>query len=55
MCASLAQAALNKLLDANLPAKYWVTGVLDLTDIIVNIDFYDVGPVRKHQIIYAVE
>ena len=44
--AMLAKSALRTLLDANLPAKYWVTGSLDMTDSIVNIEFYDAGPVR---------
>lgn len=48
LCASLAQTCQDKLLDFNLPAKYWVTGGLDYTDNIVNMEFYDPGPVSNH-------
>ena len=44
-CGTLAQSTVQSLLNANLPAKYWMTGALDMTDSIVNTEFYDAGPV----------
>ena len=44
-CSGVAKCALNRLFAANLPAKYWVTGSLDMTDSIANMEFYDAGPV----------
>ena len=52
LCSSLAYTCQNKLLDFNLPAKYWVTHKLDYTDHIVNMEFYDAGPVRELGTIY---
>ena len=40
-----AKMALHKLLSSNLPAKYWISGRLDHTDIISNTEFFDAGPV----------
>ena len=54
VCAFLAQDGLSKLLDSNLPAKYWVMGSLDSTDTIVNMDFYDAGPVRSFPVVYEI-
>ena len=41
----MAECALDRLFGANLPAKYWATGSLGLTDSTVNTEFYDAGPV----------
>lgn len=49
-CTIMAECALERLFAANLPAKYWVTGSLDMTDSTVNIEFYDAGPV-SHPVI----
>ena len=40
-----AKAALVRLLDSNLSAKYWVTGCLEPSDIIKDVEFFDAGPV----------
>lgn len=50
-CTIMAECALERLFAANLPAKYWVTGSLDMTDSTVNIEFYDAGPVSHCVII----
>ncbi|XP_064385237.1 armadillo repeat-containing protein 3-like [Halichondria panicea] len=39
-----ARMALHKLLSSNLPAKYWISGRLDHTDIIRDTEFFDPGP-----------
>lgn len=44
-CVAMATTALNRLFKANLAAKYWVTGILDITDSTAGIEFYDGGPV----------
>jgi hypothetical protein len=44
---------MERLFAANLPAKYWVTGSLDMTDSIVNTEFYDAGPVSVLQNAYV--
>ena len=49
-CTIMAECALERLFAANLPAKYWVTGSLDMTDSTVNTEFYDAGPV-SHPVI----
>ena len=41
-----AKAAMDCLLDSNLPAKYAMTGTLGPSNIIQD-GFYDCGPVRK--------
>lgn len=46
-CSTVAKCALERLFGANLPAKYWVTGSLDMTDSTVNTEFYDAGPVSS--------
>ena len=38
-----AWATLNKLMDSNLSAKYWVTGRLAPTDILTECEFFDAG------------
>lgn len=45
---TVAKCALERLFGANLPAKYWVTGSLDMTDSTVNTEFYDAGPVSAY-------
>ena len=45
-CTDMAKSTLERLFRANLPAKYWVTGALDMTDSMVGTEFYDAGPVR---------
>lgn len=50
-CTAMARSALERLFKANLPAKYWVTGTLDMTDSTVGTEFYDAGPVRANIII----
>ena len=47
-CTAMASSALERLFKANLPAKYWVTGSLDMTDSTVGIEFYDAGPVSHY-------
>lgn len=42
-----AKAAMECLLDSNLPAKYAMTGSLSSNNIIQD-GFYDCGPVRRH-------
>lgn len=44
-CTTMAENALSILFGANLSAKYWVTGALDMTDSTVGTEFYDAGPV----------
>lgn len=44
-CVVMARSALERLFKANLPAKYWVTGTLDMTDSTVGTEFFDAGPV----------
>ena len=51
-CATIAKCALERLFGANLPAKYWTTGSLDMSDCLVNTEFYDAGPV-SHEVIHA--
>ena len=43
--AAAASAALTRLLDSNLSAKYWVTGHLDSSDVIKDMEFFDAGTV----------
>lgn len=38
-----AWATLDKLMDSNLSAKYWVTGRLAPTDILTECEFFDAG------------
>ena len=45
-----AKAAMECLLDSNLPAKYAMTGSLSSNNIIQD-GFYDCGPVRRHILI----
>lgn len=45
-----AHSALQRLLDSNLAAKYWVTGRLEQSDTIANCEFFDAGPVSVHQL-----
>ena len=40
-----AKSALVRLLDSNLSAKYWVTGRLEPSDLIKDVEFFDAGPV----------
>lgn len=40
-----AKSALLRLLDSNLSAKYWVTGCLEPSDLIKDVEFYDAGAV----------
>ena len=42
-----AKSALVRLLDSNLSAKYWVTGHLEPSDPIKDIEFFDAGPVSQ--------
>ena len=42
-----AKSALVRLLDSNLSAKYWVTGRLEPSDLIKDIEFFDTGPVSQ--------
>ena len=42
-----AKSALVRLLDSNLSAKYWVTGHLEPSDLIKDIEFFDAGPVSQ--------
>lgn len=41
-CAA-AKTALTRLLDSNLSAKYWVTGCLEPSDLIKEVEFFDAG------------
>lgn len=43
--ALLAKGALESLFNANISAKYWVAGTLEMTNHIVNMEFHDGGPV----------
>lgn len=49
-----AKSALVRLLDSNLSAKYWVTGRLEPSDLIKDVEFFDAGPVShwKIQVLY---
>lgn len=38
-----ANSALSRLLDSNISAKYWVTGCLEPSDLIRDIEFFDAG------------
>lgn len=49
-CSKMAECSLERLFKSNLPAKYWVTGSLDMTDSTVNTEFYDAGPVSTLQL-----
>ena len=42
-----AWATLDKLMDSNLSAKYWVTGRLAPTDILTECEFFDAGLVSE--------
>ena len=42
-----AWATLDKLMDSNLSAKYWVTGRLAPTDILTDCEFFDAGLVSE--------
>ena len=42
-----AKSALVRLLDSNLSAKYWVTGRLEPSDLIKDIEFFDAGLVSQ--------
>ncbi len=48
-----ARMALHKLLSSNLPAKYWISGRLDHTDIIRDTEFFDPGPVSVTVAMYT--
>ena len=41
-----ASAALRRMLDSNLSAKYWVTGRLEPSDVMKDIEFFDAGVVN---------
>ena len=45
--AAAANSALSRLLDSNISAKYWVTGCLEPSDLIKDIEFFDAGLVYK--------
>ena len=42
-----AKSALVRLLDSNLSAKYWVTGCLEPSNVIKDIEFFDAGLVSQ--------
>ena len=42
---AVASAALTRLLDSNLSAKYWVADHLDSSDVIKDMEFFDAGTV----------
>jgi hypothetical protein len=51
---SFTEAALKKLLEANLSAKYALTNILDPTDVVLD-GFYDMGPMRPDGKFYTLD
>lgn len=51
---SLTEAALRKLLETNLSAKYALNNCIDATDSI-NDAFYDMGPMRPNGKFYSLD